>query len=79
MPNYQSIENIRTIRDEIRDRIKVLDFKVHEGALFGSENEYTYRGLIGGIESLLTDLSTLTQHKNKFLAFYLSRKSGYPY
>lgn len=67
MADYRTIENIRTKRDEIRKKIKELDFKSYEGNTFGSENEYTYRGLIGGIESLLTDLSTLTQHKNKFL------------
>lgn len=67
MADYRTIENIRTKRDEIREKIKELDFKSYEGNTFGSENEYTYRGLIGGVESLLTDLSTLTQHKNKFL------------
>ena len=67
MADYKTIENIRTKRDEIREKIKELDFKSYEGNTFGSENEYTYRSLIGGIESLLTDLSTLTQHKNKFI------------
>jgi len=67
MANYQSIENIRTKRAEIRERIKELDLKSFEGNTFGSENEYTYRALIGVIDTLLTDLSTLTQHKNKFL------------
>src|SRR5690606_36644314 len=67
MADYRTIENIRTKRDEIRKKIKELDFKSYEGHTFGAENEYTYRGLIGGIESLLTDLSTLTQHINKFL------------
>ncbi|MBB1148543.1 hypothetical protein H4K35_00070 [Myroides sp. NP-2] len=67
MADYITIENIRTKRDEIREKIKEVDFKSYEGNTFGSENEYTYRSLIGGIESLLTDLSTLTKHKNKFI------------
>lgn len=65
--NIKTIEDIRRIRDIIREKIKTIDLNQYKGQTFGNENEYNYRSLIGGIESLLTDLSTLTQHKNKFL------------
>lgn len=67
MADYKTIDEIRTKRDEIRERIKTLDVKQFKDQTYGSENEYSYRGLIGGIDSLLTDLSTLTQYQNKFL------------
>lgn len=65
--NIKTIEDIRRLRDSIREKIKTIDLNQYKGQTFGNENEYNYRSLIGGIESLLTDLSTLTQHKNKFL------------
>lgn len=67
MAKYQTIEKIRKLRDDIKEEIKTLDLKKFKDQTFGPENEYSYRGLIGGIESLLTDLSTLTQHENKFI------------
>lgn len=72
----QSIQIIREKRDEIREKIKTLNLKNYENQRFGAENEYTYKSLIGGVESLLTDLSTLTQYENKFikLSNYSERK-----
>lgn len=72
----QSIQTIREKRDGIREKIKTLNLKNYENQRFGAENEYTYKGLIGGVESLLTDLSTLTQYENKFikLSNYSERK-----
>ena len=72
----QSIQTIREKRDEIREKIKTLNLRNYENQHFGVENEYTYKSLIGEVESLLTDLSTLTQHENKFikLSNYSERK-----
>jgi Chromosome segregation ATPases len=72
----QSIQTIREKRDEIREKIKALNLKNYENQRFGVESEYTYKGLIGEVESLLTDLSTLTQYENKFikLSNYRERK-----
>jgi len=63
-----SIRNIRETRDEIRKKIKSVDYKVNKANNYGSENEYTFKGIIGGIDCLLTDISTLTKTPNKFLA-----------
>lgn len=62
-----TITNIREKRDEIRERIKTLNLKDYSDGKYGSENEYTFRGLIGGIEALLTDISALTRGPNKFV------------
>jgi hypothetical protein len=63
-----SIKNIRSIRDEIRDKLKSASISINKNNTYGSENEYTYKGLIVGIENLLIDISTLTKSPNKFLA-----------
>lgn len=77
MAEIQTILSIRESRDKIREKIKSINYKAFKEQTFGSENEYTYRGMIGGIESLLTDISTLTQYKNKFikLSSYSERKN----
>lgn len=63
-----SIKNIREIRDEIREKIKAADHNSNKSNNYGSENEYSFKGIIGGIDCLLTDISTLTKAPNKFLA-----------
>ena len=72
----QSVQTMREKRDEIREKIKTLNLRNYENQRFGTENEYTYKSLIEGVESLLTDLSTLTQYENKFikLSNYSERK-----
>lgn len=62
-----TIERIRTLRDEIREKIKEADKKANQNQKYGGEAEYTYKGLIGGIDALLTDISTLTSSPNKFV------------
>ncbi len=62
-----SVNQIREKRDKIREKIKSLNLKNFNSGTYGSENEYTFKGLIGGIEALLTDISTLTRHPAKFV------------
>lgn len=62
-----SIDQIREQRDFIREKIKDIDYDVLAGSDFGGENEYSQKGLIGGIEALLTDISTLTKATRKFV------------
>lgn len=62
----KTIEEIRKLRDNIRAQIKSINFKEHK-TTHGKENEYSFRGLIGGIEALLTDLSTITGAPRKFI------------
>tara|TARA_R110000822_G_scaffold44229_4_gene118871 strand:+ start:1153 stop:2484 length:1332 start_codon:yes stop_codon:yes gene_type:complete len=76
-----SIKQIREKRDSIRERIKELDLKDYSSNNYGRENEYTFRGLIGGIEALLTDISTLTRYPSKFvkISTYKERNNIYTY
>lgn len=73
----KSIEDIRRIRDEIREQIKLIDLNIYKDQTFGSENEYTYKGLIGGVEALLADLTVLVKSENRFIKFttYSERSS----
>jgi hypothetical protein len=61
-----TINVIRTKRDSIREKIKSLNIKNNK-TTYGPENEYTYKGLLAGIEALLTDISALTGAPNKFI------------
>ncbi|TDB65295.1 AAA family ATPase [Arundinibacter roseus] len=76
-----TIKNIREIRDEIREKIKSVDYNANKNNNYGSENEYSYKGIIGGIDCLLTDISTLTKVPNKFIAIstYDERSNIYNY
>jgi len=73
----KSIEDIRRIRDEIREQIKLIDLNIYKDQTFGSENEYTYKELIGGVEALLADLTVLVKSENRFIKFttYSERSS----
>lgn len=64
----RTIENIRERRDEIREKIKSVDYSKFASNTYGSENEYTFKGIVGGIDSLLVDISTLTKAPNKFIS-----------
>lgn len=74
-----TIKQIREKRDSIRESIKDLNFKKYSSEKYGSEREYTFRGLIGGIEALLTDISTLTKYPTKFvkISTYSERNNIY--
>ncbi|RMZ59966.1 hypothetical protein D1632_10230 [Chryseobacterium nematophagum] len=72
-----SITRIRQLRDDIKQDIKNVDSLSFKDQTFGSEKEYTYKGLIANVETLLTDLSTLTKNENQFIKFstYQERNS----
>jgi hypothetical protein len=72
-----TINEIRELRDEIRESIKSLNLSEYKSLKYGNENEYNFRGLVGGIEALLTDISTLTQYPSKFVkvSTYTERKN----
>jgi len=61
-----TITQIREKRDSIREKIKSLDLNGNANS-FGTENEYSFKGIIGGIEALLTDISVLTKAPKKFV------------
>lgn len=63
----QSITDIKSTVESIKCEIKDVDINQHDGQFFGNENEYIYKGLLGGIDSLLTDITTLTKTPKQFL------------
>lgn len=63
----KTVNQIREKRDEIREQIKGLNLRDYSDTKYGGENEYSFKGLIGGIEALLTDVSTLTRYPSKFV------------
>jgi hypothetical protein len=65
MVELGTIEGIKTLRDEIR--LKIKDLSTYSKENYGRENEYSHKGIVGGLQSLLTDISTLTKAKNKFI------------
>lgn len=76
-----SIKSIRETRDQIREKIKTVNYNANKSNTYGSENEYNFRGIIGGLENLLIDISTLTKAPNKFLTIstYEERNNIYSY
>jgi hypothetical protein len=62
-----TINQIRDKRDSLREKIKDADFSTNGSQTYGGENEYNFKGLVGGIKALLTDLSTLTKAPRKFV------------
>lgn len=79
--DLKSITNIREKRDEIREKIKSVNYSQYKTNTFGSESEYTFKGLIGGIDNLLIDITTLTKAPKKFIAIsnYTERNAIYNY
>lgn len=68
----ETITQIREKRDSIREQIKDVDFNDYSSESYGGENEYNFKGLVGGIEALLTDISTLTKAPKKFVKISIS-------
>ena len=62
-----TITQIREKRDSIREKIKDFDFNDYSSETYGGESEYNFKGIIGGVEALLTDISTLTKASRKFV------------
>jgi hypothetical protein len=62
-----SITEIRELKNSLKEQIAQTEKSTHGDSVFGSESEYTYRGLLGGIDCLLTDITSLTKAPNQFL------------
>ncbi|CAC9513878.1 hypothetical protein [uncultured Gammaproteobacteria bacterium] len=67
MNEIQTITNIRDVKNKIKEGIKTINTADYAGQKFGNEQEYTYKGLLGGVDSLLTDVTTLIKAPVQFL------------
>jgi DNA repair exonuclease SbcCD ATPase subunit len=63
----KSIEEIENLVSEIQKEIEEITFD--NSKHFGSEEEYTHKGMIGGVKALLLDLVTLTKKPEKLLKY----------
>jgi hypothetical protein len=62
-----SVTQIREAKNSLKERIADIDKNQFKDSLYGSESEYTYRGLLGGLDCLLTDITTLTKAPSQFV------------
>lgn len=62
-----SITQIRELKNSLKEQIAKSDKSAHKDSLFGNESEYSYRALLGGLDCLLTDITSLTKAPNQFL------------
>lgn len=62
-----SITQIRELKNSLKEQIAKIDKSLHKDSFFGSESEYSYRGLLAGLDCLLTDITSLTKSPNQFL------------
>ncbi len=69
MAPLNSIENIISQVSKIEKQIEETDYRDHEGETFGSENEYSYKTLISGLNAILLDIKALTKQSTKFLKY----------
>lgn len=72
-----SITEIRELKNSLKEKISQIDKSVYKDSFFGSESEYTYRGLLAGVDCLLTDITSLTKAPHQFLKIstYTERQS----
>ena len=60
-----SIKDLRSIRDEIRDSINSIKPKEYPDIRYGQENEYEAKSIKVGIEGILSDITALTKSPNR--------------
>lgn len=62
-----TITEIRELRDNIRTLLPTIKPRDFTDQNYGKEQEYSIQGLKGGIDALLTDISTLTGGPKRFI------------
>ena len=67
MNKMQTITDICDVKDKIKKGIKTINTADYAGQKFGDEQEYTYEGLLGAVDSLLTDVTTIIKKPMQFL------------
>jgi hypothetical protein len=77
MSEIQTIIGINNVKNTIKNNIKTVDISNYTEQKFGNEEEYTYQGLLVGVDSLLTDITSLTKAPMQFLKLstYQERKN----
>jgi predicted ribosome quality control (RQC) complex YloA/Tae2 family protein len=63
----QSIIKISTSKDNLKEALDNLDWGQFADQKFGNENEYSFKGILGGLQSILTDINSLINNPDFFL------------
>lgn len=64
-----TIVQLRGFRDSIRESLKQIKVADYPDRKYGQEHEYTAKGLIGGVNALVTDLAALLKNPARFVQF----------
>lgn len=67
MSEIQTITNIRTTKNSIREKLKTLNCQAFLNQQFGDEQEYNCKELYAELDEILTDITTLTKKPKQFL------------
>ena len=67
MNEIKTITDIRDVKNKIKKGIRTINPADYAEQKFGIEKEYTYEGLLDGVDSLLTDVTTLIKAPVQFL------------
>lgn len=64
-----TIVQLRGFRDSIRESLKQIKAADYSDKKYGQEHEYNAKGLIGGVNALVTDLAALLKNPARFVQF----------
>lgn len=64
-----TIVQLRGFRDSIRESLKQIKAADYPDKKYGQEHEYNAKGLIGGVNALVTDLAALLKNPARFVQF----------
>ena len=65
--NIASITRLKELRDSIKKAKRGIKPADYDGQKFGPESEYTVKSLLGGLNALLVDMTTLVNSPAKFI------------
>lgn len=64
-----SVKDIKKARNALKISVKKIKVRDFEGRTFGSENEYDARGIIAGVDAIITDIGGLLRAPRRLLQF----------
>jgi len=62
-----TIQQISTNLNSLKELITKVDWGLYPSQKFGSESEYTYEGLLEGLQLIITDITSLVNNQEEFI------------
>jgi len=62
-----SIENLKATRNLLKTSVKAIKVREFEGRKFGIESEYDARGVVAGVDAIITDVGGLLRAPKRFI------------